>query len=178
MPTISFGEPSEDFGYKILDERVMRGSSGIMLLLGLIAFVNGFVVKNYAVIPYISGFLMLNFLIGVFVNPKYSPTVFLATLATWKQSPLPIGAIQKKFAWSLGLGLSVAIFVMSLFLVNDASWFDPVCMLCLVCLALLFLETAFGICVGCQTYFLAIRLKLIKKPEVTPNCMGGSCRVK
>jgi Domain of unknown function (DUF4395) len=177
MPRISFGEHSEDFGYKVLDERIMRGSAGIMLLLGLIAFVNGFVVGNYAVIPYISGFLMLNFLIGIFVNPKYSPTVFIATLITWKQTALPIGAIQKKFAWSLGLGLSVAIFSMSLLLVNDASWFEPVCMLCMICLALLFLETAFGVCVGCQTYFLGIRLKLIKKPEITPNCMGDACKV-
>jgi hypothetical protein len=127
------------------------------------------------VLPYLSGFLVLNFLIGLLVNPKFSPTVFISRLLVVKQSPLPIGAIQKKFAWSLGLGLSTSIFAMSFLLLKDVTWFEPVCMLCLICLLFLFLETAFGICVGCQLYFLAVRLKLLKKPEINPNCMGNSC---
>ncbi len=177
MSNFSFGDLDEAVGYRVLDERVVRGSAGLMLLVGFIAFVNGFVVKNYIILPYLSGFLVLNFAIGIFVSPKLSPTMALARLMAWRQTPLPIGAIQKRFAWSLGLGLSVAIFSLSLLLVNDASWFEPVCMLCLICLLFLFLETAFGICVGCQLYYLGIRLKLVKKPEVAPNCMGNSCPV-
>jgi hypothetical protein len=175
MSVFSFGEFSGETGYRVLDERVMRGSAGLMLLVGIVAFINGFIVKNYAVLPYLSAFLVLNFAIGIFVNPKFSPTVFLARLLVFRQSPLPIGAIQKKFAWSLGLTLTAAIFSLSLLLVGDASWFEPVCTLCLVCLLFLFLETAFGICVGCQLYFLAIRLKLIRQPVVRPNCMGDRC---
>jgi len=177
MSIVTFGEYREQQAYKTLDERVMRGSAGIMLLLAIIAFINGFIVKNYIVIPFISGFLALNFVIGIFINPKFSPTVLLARLMVRKQTVLPIGAIQKKFAWTLGLGLATAIFVMSLPLQNNVAWSEPVCMLCLVCLFLLYLETAFGICVGCQLYFLGIRLKLIKAPEVAPNCMGDSCEV-
>lgn len=177
MSFFSFGEMNESLGYKTLDERVMRGSAGIMLLIGFIAFVNGFVIKNYPVLPYLSGFLLLNFVIGVFVNPKFAPTVFLARLLVRKQTPLPIGAIQKRFAWSLGLTMMTAIFVMSLFLVTDASWFEPVCMLCLICLLFLYLETAFGICVGCQLYHLSVRIGLLKAPPVTPNCMGDACKI-
>ncbi len=177
MSIISFGEYNEELGYKVLDERVMRGSAGIMLLLGAIASINGFILKNYFVIPYFTGFLALNFLVGIFINPKFSPTVVIAKLLVRKQSPLPIGAVQKRFAWSLGLGLSLAIFSMSFPLLTDSTWFEPVCMLCLICLLFLYLESAFGICVGCQLYFLAIRLKLIQAPTVTPNCMGNSCEV-
>ena len=175
MSLFAFGEYSPQHGYAILDERVMRGSAGLMLLVGVVAFIYGFVIKTYAVLPYLAGFLVLNFALGLFVNPKLSPTVALARLFTFRQSPLPIGAIQKKFALSLGLTLSTAIFVLSLLLVRDASWFEAVCMLCLTCLLFLFLETAFGICVGCQIYFLAIRVGLIKRPPVPPNCTGGSC---
>jgi len=178
MQLISFGEITEGTSYKVLDERVMRASAGIMLFLGLIAFINGFVLNRYAIIPFISGFLMLNFLIGIFINPKFSPTILLAKLFVRKQSPLPIGAIQKKFAWILGLGLASVIFILSLFLQNDVSFFEPVCMLCLICLVLLFLETSFGICMGCKLYYLFIRLNIIKKPEETPNCMGDSCEIK
>jgi len=174
---ISFGEYIEGRNYKVLDERQLRASAGIMLLLGIIASINGFILNKYTIIPYISGFLLLNFIIGIFINPKYAPTMLIAKVFVYKQSQLPIGAIQKKFAWSLGLILSAIIFTLSLFLVNDSSYFDPVCLLCIICLMLLYLETAFGICVGCKFYDLAIGLKLIKKPAEKPNCMGDACEV-
>jgi len=116
-------------------------------------------------------------MIGIFINPKFSPTVFISYLFVRKQTSLPIGAIQKKFAWSLGLALSIAIFIVSLYLVNDISYFEPVCLMCLICLTLLFLEMALGICLGCKLYYLAIYLKLLKEPEEKPNCMGDSCEV-
>lgn len=177
MSIFSFGEYIEGKSYKVLDERRMRGSAGIMFLLGIIAFINAFILQKYEVVTYISGFLMVNFIIGIFINPKFSPTVFIAYLFVRKQSPLPIGAVQKKFAWSLGLLLSVAIFTLSFFLLKDVSYFEPVCMLCLICLVLLFLETSMGICVGCKFYYLALNLKLIKKPKEKPNCMGDACEV-
>lgn len=177
MPVFSFGEFSQERGYKVLDERVMRGSAGVMLLLAIIAFINGFIVGDYIVIPFIIGFLVLNFAIGLFVNPRFAPTVLVARLMTFRQSPLPIGAIQKKFAWSLGLVLTTTIFVLSLFLLTNAAFFGPVCMLCLICLLFLYLESAFGICVGCQIYHLGIRWKIIRAPEIAPNCMGDSCEI-
>lgn len=177
MAIVSFGEYIEGHNFKVLDERRVRASSGIMFLLGMIAFINGFILNQYLIIPYISGILLFSFAIAVFINPKFSPTMFIGYLFVRKQSALPIGAVQKRFAWSLGIVLSAAIFILSLFLVNDPSYFDPVCMLCLVCLLLLFLETAFGICVGCKLYHLAIRMKLLKKPAEKPNCMGDACDV-
>ena len=177
MSLVTFGEYIEGRNFKVLDERRMRASAGIMFLFGLIASINGFILQRFAVIPYIAGFLVLNFVIGIFINPKFSPTVIIAYLFVSKQSPLPIGAIQKKFAWSLGLVLSTAIFVLSVLTLKDASYFEPVCMLCIICLVLLYLETAFGICVGCKLYFLAVRFKLLPKPAEKPNCMGDSCEV-
>lgn len=175
MSIFSFGEYIEERNYKVLDERVVRGSSGIMLLVGFIAFIYGFIIKEYIVLPYLSGFLAFSFLVAVFINPKFSPTVFISWLLVRKQSSLLIGAIQKRFAWSLGLGLTLTIFILSLFLLSDESYFDPVCMLCLICISLLFLETAFGICVGCQLYHLSVKLKLISAPKEKPNCMGDAC---
>ncbi len=175
MKIFSFGEYIDAIPFKVLDERKMRASAGIMFLFGLFASINGFILSRYAIIPYIMGGFVLNFMIGLFINPKYSPTVILASVFVWRQSPLYIGAVQKKFAWSLGLGLSGTIFVLSLFLQTDKSYFEPVCMLCIICLLLLYLETAFGICVGCKLYQLAVAIKLLPKPKEKPNCMGDSC---
>ena len=173
--TISFGEFIDGSKFKVLNERAIRANSGIMFLFGIIAFINGFILKQYIVIPYVSGILLFSFLVGVFINPKYSPIMFLSNWIVSKQTPIYVGAIQKRFAWSLGIILSAVIFVLSLFLLSDIKFFPPVCMLCLICLVLLFFETAFGICIGCKFYFLAVKLKLMKEPEVKPNCIGESC---
>ena len=175
MSIFSFGEYIEGKPYKVLNERRMRASAGIMFLCGLYATINGFVLHNYKPIPYVMGGLVINFLIGLFINPKFSPTVLLAWIFVRKQTPIPIGAVQKKFAWSIGLMLSSTIFVYSILLQSDKSYFHPVCPLCILCLFMLYLETAFAICVGCKVYELFIRLKILPKPKVKPNCMGSSC---
>ncbi len=177
MSIFSFGTYTENVRYKVLDERRMRASAGIMFLLGLIAFINGFILQNFDVIPFISGFLLINFLIGIFINPKLSPTVALASVIVRKQNPLPVGAVQKKFAWTLGLILTSIIFILSLLLLEDIKFFEPVCMLCIICLVILYLETAFGICMGCKLYHTFIKIGILKEPEVKPNCMGDSCTV-
>ncbi len=173
----SFGEYLNGSQFKVLDEREVRASAGIMFFLALIAFINVAFLQRFYVISAVSGFLMINFMIGIFINPKYAPTMIVAKMIVKDQSALPIGAIQKKFAWGLGLGLAITIFVLSLFLLGDLRFFEPVCLLCLICMALLFLETAFGICVGCKIYHYALKLKLLPQPEVNPNCMGDSCEV-
>jgi hypothetical protein len=175
MKIFSFGEYIDGKSYKVLDERIMRGSAGIMFLVGLIASINGFAFDRYAVIPFAIGALVLNFMIGLFINPRFAPSVMLASFLVRKQEPQPIGAVQKKFAWSLGLALSASIFVLSLYLQNDKTYFEPTCFLCNICLMLLYLETAFGICIGCKLYHYALSLKLLPKPKEKPNCMGDSC---
>ena len=177
MSIVSFGKYVDGINYKVLNEREVRASSGIMFLIGLIASINGLILKNYSVIPYLSGFLLFSFSIAVLINPKYSPTMILGSIFVRKQTPLYIGAVQKKFAWSLGLALSGSIFVLSIFLLTDATYFEPLCLLCIICLVLLYLETAFGICIGCKLYFLSIKMKLLKEPAVRPNCMGDACKV-
>ena len=177
MAIFSFGEHVNGIDYKVLDEREVRASAGLMFLMGLVAMVPAIFFQNYTLIPYMSGFMMLSFLISVFINPKYSPAQILAKLITYKQSPIYIGAVQKRFAWSLGLAISAVVFFLSIPLQNDPSLFEPTCMLCLICMLLMFIETAFGICVGCQIYFLAVRLGIMKQPEVKPNCMGNSCEI-
>ncbi len=177
MAIVSFGEYKNDSPYKVLDERVMRGSAGLMLSVGVFAVINMYFEGNWYMLPYISGFLMLNFMIGIFINPKFSPTVAVASLLTRKQMPLYVGAVQKRFAWSLGLALVTAVFVLSILYLNDIGSCYVICTLCLTCLFLMFLETSFGICLGCKLYPLAIRLGLMKEPDVRPNCAGDACTV-
>lgn len=174
MSIFQFGKDVEGIPYKVLDERKVRANSGIMLLIGTIASINGFIFKRYEILPFFIGFLFLNFLLSA-INPNLSPTFQLGRLLTRKQSPLYIGAVQKRFAWSLGTMLSATILILSFSLQKDVSFFEPVCGLCLICILLLYLESSFGVCIGCKLYYLAMRIGIIKKPTVKPNCMGDSC---
>ena len=177
MAITNFGESVEGINYKVLNEREVRASAGLLFFTILVTLIAAVFFNKYSPIPYVSGFIMLNFAISVLINPKYAPVNIIAALIVSKQDPIYIGAIQKRFAWSLGLAISAAAFILSIPLQSDASLFEPVCFLCLICMLLMFIETAFGICIGCQIYFLSIKLKLVKQPEVKPNCMGNSCEV-
>jgi len=177
MAILGFGEYVGGISYKVLNEREVRASAGIMFIMGLVAVIAGLFFDNYKPIPYVAGFMMFSFLVSVFLNPRYAPSNIVAWLIVRKQVPIYIGAVQKRFAWSLGLAISSVVFFMSIPLQTDPTLFEPVCMLCLICMLLMFIETAFGICVGCQIYFLAIKLKLMKQPERKPNCMGNACDV-
>ncbi|MBI9058043.1 MAG: DUF4395 domain-containing protein [Labilibaculum sp.] len=177
MSVFSFGEYVDGISYKVLNEREVRATAGLLFFTILVTLIAAVFFKKYAPIPYVSGFILINFAISVFINPKYAPANVIARLIVLKQEPIYIGAVQKRFAWSLGLTLAAIVFFLSIPLQADATLFEPVCMLCLICMLLMFIETAFGICIGCQIYFLAIRLKLVKQPEVKPNCMGNSCEV-
>lgn len=175
---ISFGEEIKGTPFKVINEREYRGSAAIMLLLGFIAFVNGFILQNFTPLPYIIVFLMINFIIGIFINPKFTPTIMLAKIFVSNQTPEYVGAIQKKFAWSLGLILTSLAFIVSLILLNTGKAFGILCLLCLICLVLLFLEVAFSICLGCKLYSYSVSKRWIKeKKGASPNCVGDSCKL-
>ncbi len=170
----NFGEHTPGITYKTVDEHVIRLSAMILLLLSLLAFTNGFMMRNFEVLPYITAFMMINFFIGVVINSKFAPTIIIAKFFN-KKEPLLIGAVQKHFAWSLGLLLSSVAFVLTLFLLDDVHFFDPLCMLCIFCSTLLYFEAVFNVCIGCKLYHVALKMKLLKEPKDKPKCMGDSC---
>ena len=172
----NFGEHTQGVSYKTVDEHVIRLSAMILLLLSLVAFTNGFMMRDFELLPYLTGFMMINFFMGVVINVKFAPTMIIAKLLN-KKEPLPIGAVQKHFAWSLGLFLSSITFILSLFLLDDVRFFEPLCMLCIFCTTLLYFEAIFNVCIGCKLYHLALKMKLLKEPQEKPKCMGDSCEI-
>ena len=77
-----------------------------------------------------------DFVIRVFISPRFSPVLILGRLAVSRQVPEYVGAPQKKFAWQIGLALSALMFV-HLVILNSSSVITGItCMLCLVFLFL------------------------------------------
>jgi len=165
---IRFGEKVEGYDIPVLNEREIRASAGILFLILFISLMLIIFKGNFIMIKYgITGFLT-DFIIRVFINPKYSPTLIVGRLIVRNQTPEYVGARQKKFAWIIGVVLAATMFILMV-LVNSYSPITGI--ICLICLIFLFFESAFGICLGCKFYPLFFKDKV-------QYCPGEVCDLK
>lgn len=166
--TPAIGRIVEGYEIPVINERAVRAAAGILLLIGGIAF--GYAAATGSADPLKPfGFLfVIDMGLRVTLGDRWSPTLALGRLIVIRQKPEWVGASQKAYAWWLGFGLAIvncgAMGYLGAPLALTLS-------LCGVCLAMLYLETAFGICVGCSLQRLLTR----KAPQY---CPGGTCDVQ
>ena len=163
--TIQFGERVAGYDIPVLNEREIRASAGILFLATFISLMLIIFKNNFLPIKYVITLFLTDFIIRVFVNPKFSPTLIIGRLIVRNQVPEYVGAQQKKFAWIIGVALSATMFIFMV-LVNSYSPITGI--ICLICLVFLFFESAFGICLGCKFYPLFFK-------EKAQHCPGEVC---
>jgi len=163
--TIQFGENVAGYDIPVLNEREIRASAGILFLATFLSLMLIVFKNNFLPIKYVITFFLADFIIRVFINPKFSPTLIIGRLIVRNQVPEYVGARQKKFAWIIGIALSATMFILMV-LVNSYSPITGI--VCLICLLFLFFESAFGICLGCKFYSLFNKGK-------TQYCPGEIC---
>jgi len=160
-----FGQKVDEYDFKVINERDARASAGIMFLLGILSLFSFIMTKNLFWANLFTITFILEFIIRVFVNPIYAPYMVMGSLVVSNQEPDWVEASPKKFAWILGVILGL---IMSYFILFDIM--TPARLLtCLLCLALLYMESVFGICLGCIVY-KKLNVKLYK-------CPGGVCEM-
>src|SRR6478672_5144414 len=162
---IQFGENVEGYNIPVLNEREIRASAGILFLATFISLMLILFKNNFLPIKYVITLFLIDFIIRVFVNPKFSPTLIIGRLIVGNQVPEYVGALQKKFAWIIGMILSATMFI---FMVLINSYSPITGIICLICLLFLFFESAFGICLGCKVYSIFNKGK-------TQYCPGEIC---
>lgn len=167
-----YGKPAP---YPVLNERAVRAGAGMMFAVGFFSFMQAFYLKEYQYLSYTVLFFFFDFLMKVVVGTRFSPVSTLANFVVRKQAPEYIGAVQKRFAWTIGLVLSgTMVLLVWVFGVRG-----PVnLMICLTCLVFMFLETSFGICVGCSIYNYLLAKGIIPMPEHKPACPGNVCAIE
>ena len=168
MSTIfRFGERVPGYDISVLNEREVRASAGILFFFAMIAFMNAWLTGNFVPTRIFVVAFLIDFAIRVLINPRYSPSLVLGRFMVRNHVPELVGATQKRFAWSIGLALAIAM----LFLVVINRVIGPInLIICATCLVLLFFESAFGICLACKVYNLFHK----EKAEL---CPGGTCAV-
>ena len=165
---IQFGEQVKGYNIPVLNEREIRASAGILFLATFISLMLIIFKNNFLPIKYVITLFLTDFIIRVFINPKFSPVLIIGRLIVRNQVPEYVGAQQKKFAWTIGIVLSATMFILMV-VVNSYSPITGI--VCLICLVFLFFESSFGICLGCKFYSLFYKGK-------TQYCPGEVCDVK
>ena len=162
-----YGEKVPGYDTTVINEREARAAAGLLFMLGMIVIFVGIGYNHIIVARVYLAFLFLDFFARV-ISPKYSPSLLLAKFIVRNQKPDYTGGMQKRFAWMLGWFISFPM--MYWFVLHWDITFYKV-LICVLCLSLMFLESAFSICVGCMIY------KAIKR-EDPQYCPGGVCEIK
>lgn len=153
------------YGIPVINERAVRAAAGLLFLGGAIAYGIAIGTDSPKALTPFGMFFIIGMALRIILGDRWSPSLALGRLIVFRQKPEWVGARQKEFAWWLGFIMAtIACSSMGLF----AGPFWVTLALCGLCLTFIFMEAAFGICVGCS---------LQKLFDKTPPqyCPGGSC---
>lgn len=166
--TLAFGpigEAQAGFAEPVLNERAVRASAGILFALALVGFMRAWLLGDFGFVRVFALAFLIDFSLRLFVTPLASPSLVLGQWFVRGQQPEWVSAQPKRFAWALGYVLALV----TVYLVVYQGVVGPLNLLvCVLCLTLLFFESAFGICLGCKVYAWLNR----SAPE---QCAGDAC---
>lgn len=160
--------------YPVLNERAIRATAWTMMLIGFITFVIVYTTKDYTYLyPVVIAF-WIQFFISVMRWPTRAPFSILGRWMVKTQKPDYVWAIQKRFAWAIGLAMATAMLIVT-------AWFGIIgyipFAICMTCLFFMWMESALGICVGCKIYYGLIKTWRIKEPDHRPACPWWACEI-
>jgi len=163
----TYGERVVGYDIPVLNEREARAAAGILFVGAFIGLTNGVMLGTAIFSEFFVTFFAVDFTIRI-IQPRYAPSLLLGRLFVKNQKPEYVGAVQKRFAWSLGIILAYPMFY---YLVIDFQPNPLKVVVCLICMTLLFLESAFGVCLGCKMFEWFNR----NNPKY---CPGGVCELQ
>ena len=97
----------------VFNENEVRAAAGLTMVVGAVAFVYAYFDQDYLPLQVVATFFFVEFLIRVTLGLRYSPTGVVARFLTQRQPPDWVSAKPKRFAWTLGLTLSLAMTIIT-----------------------------------------------------------------
>jgi hypothetical protein len=135
------------------NENEVRAAAGLTLVTGAVAFAYAYFDKQYVPLQVAASLFFVEFLIRVTAGLRYSPFGLVAGAMTRGRDPDWVSAAPKRFAWSLGLAVALAMTVITN---SGIRGYLPRTM-CLICLTLMWMESALGLCLGCKIHGFLVR---------------------
>ena len=162
-----YGERVPGYDVTVINEREARAAAGILATLGMMVIFVGIGYNHIIVARVYLAFMFIDFTARM-ISPTYSPSLLLGKFIVRNQKPEYVGGLQKRFSWTLGWFISLPM--MYWFVLHWDITFYKV-LVCVLCLTLMTLESAFSICIGCMIY------KWVTRKEAE-HCPGGACEIK
>jgi hypothetical protein len=154
----------------VVNENEVRAAAGLTMAIGAVAFSYAYFTKQYLPLQVVASLFCLEFLARVTVGLRSSPIGAVARALTFDQPPEWVSARPKRFAWSLGLAMTFAMTIIT----NSGIRGLLPRTICLVCLTLMWMESALGLCLGCRVYALMVqRGWATRDPAI--ECADGVC---
>ncbi len=157
----------------VVNEHQVRAAAGTTMALAAVAFAYAYFEHRYLGLQVASSFFFVEFLVRVGAGISRSPVGLAAGWMTRRQPPDWVSAKPKRFAWTLGLAMAGAMTVITN--VGIRGWLPR--SICLVCLTLMWLESALGLCLGCEIHGQLVRRGWARKDEAFEICAHGACDV-
>ena len=158
--------------YPVVNERAVRAAAGLTLFAAVVAFSMAFFLKNFLLLKIVTPLLFVDFTLRVFTGmTRFSPFGILGTLLVRNQRPEWAGATQKRFAWSIGIAVALFMTVITNLNITGALPLS----FCVMCMSLMWMEAALGVCVGCVIYKWLVGRGVMKTTKYAPVCAGGVC---
>lgn len=191
--------------YGFVNETEIRIATGITLVLGLFSLFLVLFKARYDIPLILVSVIVFDFLLKVFLSPRFSIFGSVVRLFLRKWDEVWVGAVQKRFAWSIGIFLSAFVLYCVLLLgqyiapmewpqmtavsgildgirANIATWalvvtpMNPAIIACVLCIIFMWSESVVGYCVGCHIYSWLVKKGWMKQIP-WQNCVNGICEI-
>ena len=196
----------ENDKYGFVNETEIRIATGITLVLGLLSLCLVLLKAEYSIPLVFVSLIVVDFALKVFISPRLSIFGSFVRLFLSKWEEIWVGAVQKRFAWSIGIVLSALVLYCILLLgqyVAPMEWpqmtavsgilqatqtniangalivtpMNPTIMACLLCIVFMWSESVVGYCVGCHIYGWLVK-KWWMREYKWQNCVNWVCEMK
>ncbi len=158
--------------YGVVNERTVRAAAGLMFVVAFFTMIYSILTKDLTLLKIILPIYWISFLLKVLIGPNWSIFSIIGDFLVRSQKVEYVGALQKRFAWGIGLLMSSIMMILVFAFNVQGIILLAVCGLCVV---FMWFESACGICVGCYIYGFLRKKQWISEPEFAPVCPGGVC---
>src|SRR5918994_1797862 len=157
----------------VFNENEVRAAAGLTMVLGAVAFAYAYFDQQYVPLQVVSSFFFVEFLSRLTIGLHHSPVGLVSRVLTHGLPPEWVSAKPKRFAWTIGLGLSFSMMVIT----NSGIRGLLPRTICLICLTLMWSESVLGVCLGCKLHALFVRRGWATKDPAYEVCAAGECAV-
>lgn len=157
----------------VFNENEVRAAAGLTLVIGATAFCFAIFEQVYVPLQIVTAVFFVEFLVRLTIGLKYGPVGALAHLMTRSQPPDWVSAKPKRFAWRLGLALALAMTIIT----NSGVRGVLPGTLCAICMTLMWMEAALGLCLGCKLHALLVQRGWKGEDAEIERCAHGVCRL-